>query len=71
MQTLRRGQGVLTASIHGFLLGAALLQAPRVQLSIPASPVGFGAHPGLMTCYSESFLDFIVHNLDPDRVIYT
>ncbi|POI30931.1 hypothetical protein CIB84_005318, partial [Bambusicola thoracicus] len=26
---------------------------------------------GLMTCYSESFLDFIVHNLDPDRVIYT
>lgn len=67
--------------INVFLLGAALLHVPRVQLSIPASPVGFGAHPccwmrdkietGLMTCYSESFLDFIVHNLDPDRVIYT
>lgn len=26
---------------------------------------------GLMTSSSESFLDFIVHNLDPSRVIYT
>jgi len=27
--------------------------------------------PGLMARYSESFPDFIVHNLDLSRVIYT
>ncbi|OXB66654.1 hypothetical protein ASZ78_013913 [Callipepla squamata] len=57
------------------LVMVILFKAQRSRI-----PTGFGAHPSeerdkietdLMTCYSKSFLHFIVRSLDPDRVIYT
>lgn len=54
----RRPQGVFPPS-HGFQhTSVPLDQRDKIKT-------------GLMTSSSESFLDFIVHNLDLSRVIYT